>query len=93
MDDQQLIGTLYQVGMACFVRYYACADDPSLRQRIRDADGYTPDSCKMRARGIRIIIRHGRGKDALAIIAKSGRVDAEARKKASALLDQTRTRP
>lgn len=76
--------------MACFVRYYQHADDPSLRQRIRDSDGYTPNSCQTRASGIRsIVVRDGRGKDALAIIAKSGKVDAEARKKADVLLART----
>lgn len=88
MNDQQLETTLRAVGKACFVRYYERADDPSLAQRIRDADGYET-SYRTRASGIRIIIRHGRGKDALAIIAKSGKVDAEARKKASALLART----
>ena len=85
MNDQQLKTTLRSVGMACFVRYYARADDPSLDQQIRDADGYT--TYEQRASGIRsIIIKQRRGKDALDIVAKSRRVDAEARKKAGDLL-------
>jgi len=85
MNDQQLIRTLRSVGMACFVRYYERAGDPSLDQQIRDADGYT--TYQQRASGIRsIIIEHRRGKDALDIIAKSRRVDAETRKKAGDLL-------
>ena len=84
MNDQQLIRTLNSVGKACFVRYYEHADAPSLDQRIRDGDGY--ETYRQRASGIRSIIRHGRGEDSLAIIAKSRRVDAETRKKAGDLL-------
>ncbi len=85
MNDQQLLTTLRAVGMACFVKYYEHAGDPSLDQRIRDADGYT--TYQQRASGIRsIVILHGRGKDALAIIAKSRNVDAETRKRADDLL-------
>ncbi len=88
MNDQQLIRALNSVGKACFVKYYEHADDPALPQRIRDAEGYSPVACRIRASGIRsIIIRHGRGKDALAIIANS-KADPEARKKAAALLAQ-----
>ena len=94
MDDQQLMTTLRAVGMACFVKYYERAADASLPQRIRDADGYSPVACQTRASGIRsIVIRHGRGEDALAIIANSRKVDAEARKKAAALLGRARPGP
>ena len=87
MDDHQLETTLRAVGKACFVRYYERADDPALAQQIRDADGY--ETFRSRASGIRsIVIRHGRGEDALALIANSRKVDAEARKKAAALLAQ-----
>ena len=87
MNDQQLIRTLNSVGKACFVRYYERAGDPSLAQQIRDADGYSPVACQTRASGIRsIVILHGRGKDALAIIAKARNVDAETRKRAGDLL-------
>ena len=89
MNDQQLVRTLNSVGKACFVRYYERAADASLPQRIRDADGYSPVACQTRASGIRsIVIRHGRGKDALSIIANSRKVDAEARNNAAALLGQ-----
>lgn len=84
MNDQQLIRTLNSVGKACFVKYYERASDPSLHQlirEIRDAEGYSPVACQTRASGIRsIVILHGRGKDALAIIANSGKVDAETAK-------------
>ena len=94
MNDQQLIRTLNSVGKACFVRYYERAHDASLAQRIRDADGYSPVACQTRASGIRsIVIRHGRGKDALSIIANSRNVAPEARKRAAALLAQSRPGP
>ena len=87
MNDQQLMTTLRAVGMACFVRYYEYAYDASLPQRIRNADGYTPASCQTRASGISsIIVRDGRGKEALAIIANADKVKPEARKMAAALL-------
>ena len=89
MSDQQLQTTLRAVGMACFVRYYERAGDPSLHQQIRDADGYSSVACRTRASGIRsIVVRYGRGKDALSIIANSDKVDAETRRKAAALLAQ-----
>lgn len=86
MDDQQLIRTLNSVGKACFVKYYEHADDPALVQRIEEAEPYTYKSCQSRSSHLRSIIRHGRGKDALAIIANADKVKAEARKKADALL-------
>ena len=86
MDNQRLIENLHWAGMACFVRYYECADDPALAQRIEEAESYTRESCRSRVRRLRMIIRNGRGKDALAIIAKSRNVDAETRKRADDLL-------
>ena len=89
MNDQQLVRTLNSVGKACFVRYYERAGDPTLHQRIRNADGYSPVACQTRASGIRsIVVLHGRGKDALSIIANSRNVEPEARKRAAALLAQ-----
>ena len=92
MNDLQLTGTLKSIGKACFVKYYEHADDPALHQRIRDAEGYSPVTCRTRASGIRSIIKHGRGKDALAITANS-KADTETRKKAAALLAQGCPRP
>ena len=86
MDDQQLIRTLNSVGKACFVKYYEHADDPALAQRIEEAEPYTRKSCQSRASHLLSIIRHGRAKDALAIIAKARNVDAETRRKAGDLL-------
>ena len=88
MDDQQLIECLHKAGMACFAKYYEHAEDPELSQRIEEAEPYTRNSCRTRTSRIRRIIRHGRGKDALAIIANSRNVEPEERKKAAALLDQ-----
>ena len=92
MNDQQLIRALNSVGKACFVKYYEHADDPALPQRIRDAEPYTRKSCQSRASHLRSIIKHGRGKDALAIIANS-KADPETRKRAAALLAQVWPRP
>ena len=87
MNDQQLIRTLNSVGKECFVKYSERAYDASLPQQIRDADGYSPVACQTRASGIRsIVVLHGRGEDALEIIANAGKVKPEARKKAAALL-------
>lgn len=84
-----MIGTLNSVGKACFVKYYEHANDPALAQLIRDTDRYCPTACRTRASGIRrIIVKHRRGNDALAIIKDSNKVDPETRKKAVALLDQ-----
>lgn len=88
MNDQQLIRTLNSVGKACFVRYYERADDPALVQRIEETEPYTHKSCQSRSSHLRSIIKHGRGKDALAIIANSRNVDATTRTKAAALLAQ-----
>lgn len=89
MNDLQLTRNLITVGKACFVKYYEHADTPALAQRIEQAEPYTQKSCRSRASHLCSIIRHGRGKDALEIIANSGKVDAETRKKASALLART----
>ena len=62
------------------------AGDPALAQRIEEAEPYTRKSRRSRVRRLRMIIRNGRGKDALAIIAKSRNVDAETRKRADDLL-------
>lgn len=86
MDDQELETALRKMGKACFVRYYEHADDPALAQRIEEAESYSYNSCRTRVRHLRNIIRHGCGRDALENIAKSGKVDAEARTRADDLL-------
>lgn len=93
MDDYALEITLRSMGKACFVKYYEYADDPALADRMKEAEPYTRKSCQSRASCIRRIIRHGRGEDALSIIANSDKVDMETRQKAAALLGRARPGP
>ena len=86
MDDHALEITLRSMGKACFVKYYEHADDPALADRMKEAEPYTRKSCQSRASCLRRIIRHGRGKDALANIANSEKLGMETRRKAAALL-------
>lgn len=86
MDDHQLETTLRSMGKACFVKYYEHADAPALADRMKEAEPYTRKSCQSHASCLRRIIRHGRGKDALANIANSEKLGMETRRKAAALL-------
>ena len=86
MDDHALEITLRSMGKACFVKYYEHADDPALADRMKKAEPYTRKSCQSRASCLRRIIRHGRGKDALANIANSEKLGMETRRKAAAML-------
>ena len=88
MDDHQLETALRSMGKACFVKYYERADDPALAQRMKEEEPYTYKSCQSRVSCLRRIIRHGRDRDALRIIADSGKLDLETRRKAAALLAQ-----
>ena len=88
MDDHQLGITLRSMGKACFVKYYERADDPALAQRMKEEEPYTYKSCQSRVSCLRRIIKHGRDRDALRIIANSGKLDMERRRKAAALLAQ-----
>lgn len=86
MDDHALEITLRSMGKACFVKYYDLAGDPALPHRMKEAEPYTYKSCQSRASCLRRIIRHGRGRDALANIANSGKLGMGTRRKAAALL-------
>lgn len=86
MDNHALEITLRSMGKACFVKYYEHAGDPALADRIKEAEPYTHKSCQSRASCLRRIIKHGRDRDALAVIADSGKLDLETRQKAAALL-------
>ena len=90
MNEQQLVGTLKSVGMRCFVKYFRQFCDPSLSNediaaQIEEAEGYSPTTCRSRVSSARRIIRAGRGRDALTIIANS-RADAWIRQEAARLL-------
>ena len=88
MDNHALEITLRSMGKACFVKYYEHAGDPALADRMKEAEPHTRKSCQSRASCLRRIIKHGRDRDALEIIANSDKVEAEAREKAAALLAQ-----
>ncbi len=90
MNEQQLVRTLNSVGKSCFITWFTQFCDPSLSNedvaaQIEEAERYSPKTCRSRTRGARRIIRAGRGRDALTIIANS-RADAWTRQEASRLL-------
>ena len=90
MNEQQLLRTLNSVGMRCFVKYFRQFCDPSLSNedvaaQMHEAERYSPKTCRIRVSSARRIIRAGRGRDALTIIANS-RADARTRQEAARLL-------
>ena len=90
MNEQQLVRTLNSVGMKCFVTWFRQFCDPSLSDedvaaQIQEAERYSPKACRARTSGARRIIRAGRGRDALTIIANS-RADAGTRQGAVTFL-------
>ncbi|MCY4582535.1 MAG: hypothetical protein OXE50_07045 [Chloroflexi bacterium] len=90
MNEQELLRTLNSVGMRCFVTWFSQFCDPSLSNeavaaQVGAAEGYAAKACRSRTSGARRIIRAGRGRDALTIIAHS-RADAWTRHEASRLL-------
>ena len=90
MNEQQLRRTLNSVGMRCFIIWFRQFCDPSLSNediavQIEETEQYSPKTCRTRTSGARSIIRAGRGRDALTIVANS-RADAWTRQEASRLL-------
>ncbi len=90
MNEQQLVWTLNSVGKRCFVTYFRQFCDPLLSNEdiaalIKETEGYTDNTCRNRTSGARSIIRAGRGRDALTIIARS-KADARTRQEAAMLL-------
>ena len=90
MNEQQLVRTLNSVGKRCFVTYFRQFCDLSLSNEdvaalIEEAERHTTKTCRTRTNGARRIIRAGRGRDALTIIANS-RADARTRQEAAMLL-------
>lgn len=90
MNEQQLVRTLNSVGMRCFITYFRQFCDSSLSNedvaaQIKEAEHYTRTTCRNRTSGARSIIRAGRGRDALTIIANS-KADAWTRQEASRFL-------
>lgn len=87
MNEQQLVRTLNSVGMKCFITWFRQFCDPSLSNedvaaQMQEAERYSAKACRSRTSGARRIIRAGRGRDALTIIADS---KADARTKQGAV--------
>lgn len=92
MDDQQLNRNLQSVGMCCFVKYFGEFDNNALPNRavaeiLRERESYTPASCSSRVSKSRSIIRAGRARDALLMIAGSAKVCRRTAEKAKELAD------
>ena len=78
MNDQQLIRTLRSVGMEVFETFYNQFADESLTNQqvvalIREQRNYTEQSYRSRVGHARMIIRAGRGPDALILCARRTR--------------------
>ena len=76
MNEQQLVRALNAVGMRCFIAWFRQFCDPSLSNedvaaQMQEAESYSAKACRSRVSGARRIIRAGRGRDALTIIANS----------------------
>ena len=74
MDDQQLMRTLRSVGMEVFETFYDQFADESLTNQqvvvlLREQRNYTEQSYRSRVSHARMIIRAGRGPDALLLCA------------------------
>ena len=74
MDDQQLIRTLRSVGMEVFETFYDQFANESLTNQqivalLRERRNYTEQSYRTRVSHARMIIRAGRGPDALLLCA------------------------
>ena len=78
MDDQQLLRTLRSVGMPVFETWYDQFADESLTNQqivalLKEKRKYTEQSYHSRVGHARMIIRNGRGPDALRLCAKRTR--------------------
>ena len=84
MDEQRLTRNLQSVGMGCFVKYFRHFSDAATSGRRGDvlfqmlmSEGFTEKSCRSRISHACGIIRAGRAKDALLMIAGSRKVPAD----------------
>ena len=92
MDDWRLKNNLRSVGMRCFVKYFGeFADDAlpnqALVEILREREGYREQSCRSRVITARSIIKAGRARDALLMVANAGRVSRCTAEKAKELAD------
>ena len=92
MDDQQLKRTLRLVGMVCFIKYFRelsnlSLSNQSVAEMLMEREMYTDKSCISRVSHARSIIRAGRARDALLMIAGSDNVSRCTAEKAKAQAD------
>ena len=78
MDDHQLTQTLRSVGMEVFETFYDRFADWSLTNQqvaalLKERRDYTQGSCSSRVGHARMIIKAGRGPDALGLCARRKR--------------------
>ena len=90
MNDQQLQRNLQSMGMACFVKYFGefannALPNPAVVEILRERESYTPASCANRVSKARSIIKAGRARDALLMIANAGNASKHTAEQAKAL--------
>ncbi|TRL36106.1 hypothetical protein FM996_06190 [Methylosinus sporium] len=91
MNDNQLARRLRSVGMACFVQYFELFSDKSISNAAAAAiivakESYAETATNTRVSLARRIIREGRARDALRMIAGATNVDPEAASRARSLV-------
>ena len=92
MDDQQLNRALRSVGMSCFIKYFRefsnlSLSNQSVAEMLMERETYTDKSCISRVGHARSIIRAGRARDALLMIANAANVSGHTAEQARALAD------
>ena len=92
MDDQQLNRALRSVGMSCFIKYFRelsnlSLSNQSVGEMLMERETYTDKSCISRVSKARSIIRAGRDRDALLMIANAANVSGHTAEQARALAD------
>jgi hypothetical protein len=90
MTDDDLMRALRSVGMTAFVGHLALFEDTGdagmAAERLQRMTGWQPAACRTRVSNARAILRAGRRRDALALIAASARVGNAARDAARRML-------
>lgn len=92
MNDDQLERSLQSIGKECFVKYFDEFSDNRLKDHdlidlLMKNENYKESGCKTRVSQSRRIIKEGRAKDALKVVAGSSRVPDPIRRQAEALYD------
>lgn len=90
MTDAQMEKALRSLGMECFVKYFGLFADESLSrgylvELLAKEENYTEKASNTRVTNARRIIKAGRAKDALAMVAEAAKVPDPIRNKARAL--------